>query len=76
MKIALNWFKMSDLGEEIRELKTRIAEYEVKLAAATTEEQEVRWSSLITARSQTLNILLEQQQKATAASGGVSSAEG
>ena len=53
---------MTTLEEEIRDLKEEIAEYRVKLRAATTEAGEERYANLITERGKTLNVLLQQQQ--------------
>ena len=53
---------MATPEEEIRDLKAEIAEYRVKLRAATTEAGEERYANLITERGKTLNALLQQQQ--------------
>ena len=52
---------MTTLEEEIRDLKEEIAEYRVKMRAATTEAGEERYANLITERGKTLNALLQQQ---------------
>jgi hypothetical protein len=64
---------MATLEEEIRVLKTKIAEYEAKLDAATTLEEKKMYANLITATrneitesTKTLNILLQQQSPAQA----------
>ena len=61
---------MSTLEEEIRDLKAKIAEYEAKLDAATTEAGEERYANLITESKKTLNILLRQQSQAQAQAQG------
>ena len=53
---------MATPEEEIRDLKAEIAEYRVKLRAATTEAGEERYVNLITASRNNLTALLQQQQ--------------
>ena len=61
---------MATPEEEIRDLKAKIAEYEAKLDAATTEAGEERYANLITESKKTLNILLRQQSQAQAQAQG------
>jgi hypothetical protein len=57
---------MATPEEEIRDLKAKIAAYEAKLDAATTEAGEERYANLIFESKKTLNILLRQQSPAQA----------
>ena len=57
---------MSTPEDKIRDLKAKIAEYEAKLDAATTEAGEERYANLITEGTKTLNLLLQQQSPAQA----------
>jgi hypothetical protein len=53
---------MTTPDNKIRDLEEEIAEYRIKLRAATTEAGEERYANLITERGKTLNLLLQQQQ--------------
>ena len=52
---------MATIEQEIIELKAEIAEYKVKLYAATTEAGEDRYANLIIAKEGRLTVLLQQQ---------------
>ena len=54
---------MTTLEERITALEDEIAEYRVKLNAATTEAAEERYANLITASRNNLTALLQQQQQ-------------
>ena len=57
---------MSTLEDKISALEAKIAEYEAKLDAATTEAREERYANLIIEKEKRLNILLQQQSQAKA----------
>jgi hypothetical protein len=57
---------MSTLEDKISALEAKIAEYEAKLDAATTEAGEERYANLIIEKEKRLNILLQQQSQAQA----------
>ena len=54
---------MATLQEEIKDLNDEIAEYRVKLSAATTLEEKKMYADLITAKEAWLLFLLQQQQQ-------------